>query len=118
MATFNTSEILKSAHKIAKADKFYKLAKYSTLFASALKAAWSQAKNGVKEVSVDVVASFSSAIPMCFGYICNNRVVEVTYRGKRSDKVFVDVQSRTVQVVGKTYQIASQIATQFNFSII
>jgi hypothetical protein len=112
------SQILTLAHKLVRANKFYKMTKYSDLLSVAMKQAWAQAKSPIIEVTAETVKSFSDSIAACFAWISNEKKVEVTFRGKKSEKVYVNLDARKVSYSGNTYTIANQIANQFNFSLV
>ncbi|QMW05293.1 hypothetical protein [Spirosoma foliorum] len=111
------SQVMSIAHKLVKANRFYKVAKYSELLSVAMKQAWAQAKAPAVALTAELVKTFSDSIPACFGWIASEKKVEVTFRGKKSDKVFVNLDARKVSFMGNTSTIASQIASQFNLSI-
>lgn len=105
------------AHKLAHSNKFFGVAKYADLLSVAMKQAWLQVRKGVEEVSAEAVAAFIKTLPACSAWITSDTKVELTFRGKKTDKVFINLDARKVSRIGNTAILASQIANQFNFSL-
>lgn len=110
--------VMTIAHKLVRANRFFGVAKYRELFAVALKQAWAQVRNVVVAISADDVKSFAdNAGCAAFAYIANPKFIEVTIRGKKTDKVYVNLDARKVSFKGLGASLANKIATQFNLSI-
>ena len=70
------------------------------------------------QVEKSEVIEFANTLPACFAYEENENEVYVTYRGKKSEKIFIDVSIKKVSYSGSTLSVAKQIAEKFNFKIV
>lgn len=106
---FNKSEIFKAAWSLVRAC--------SLSISEALSLAWNEAKSYFS-VSTEKIAAFANSLDCCSAWVNGTKSVEVTYRAKRGDRVYVDMMNKTVEFSTRAVaQVAGQIAKEFNFTL-